>query len=159
MSCKKPPEYPKTPEISFLNISKKAVYKYVGPSSPRVLTDSVTISLYFKDGNGDIGRNDDTDNFFCKVFLKKNGRFYDLIDSTDKTKPATIVDKNGRFFSLNPDGRQGPIEGILNYGPRLNLTLLVDSTYYILKFQVHIKDNNGNASNVVETPEIGVRLY
>lgn len=49
-ACVKPPEYPDTPEINFLRISKSEIRQNV---------DTTDITFYFTDGDGDIGLSDD----------------------------------------------------------------------------------------------------
>ncbi len=160
VSCKKPPEYPKVPEITFLSVTKQKINQKRGPGN-FVTIDSVTISLYFKDGDGDLGRSDDTENYFCRVLMKQKDTFKDILVLDTLTKKYVPIPKNGRFFPLNVDGRQGPIEGTLNFGPSLNFYAYVSDSVvdYTLKFQIYIKDNAGNASNVVETTPVLVNLY
>ncbi|HAR20177.1 MAG TPA: hypothetical protein DCR46_05905 [Cytophagales bacterium] len=159
-ACKKRPNFPKTPEITFLSVNKQTITSYgVGIISKR---DSVTISLYFKDGDGDLGSDDSNAglNLFCKVLRKiENG--YSQIPVYDTNKNFLYyIDKNGRFPSLNPDGRQGPIEGTLNYGPTLDFrSVIKDTNRYTLKFQIYMKDNNGNTSNTVETNDVLIENY
>jgi len=159
-SCKKRPDFPKSPEISFLSINKQTIITYgTGIISKR---DSVTISIYFKDGDGDLGTDNSNDgnNMFCKVLRKVNGQ-YSQIPIYDSNKNFLYyLDKNGRFPALNPDGRQGPIEGSLNYGPTLDFrSVIKDTNNYTLKFEVYIKDNNGRVSNTVETSDVLIQNY
>lgn len=150
--CKQRPTFPASPEISYLEMKKM---KVIGSSGYK---DSVVISLYFKDGDGDLGNYTST-NYFCDVFAKLNGDFAKVIIQ-DSVLPITYLDKNGTFPSLNPDGRQGPIEGSLNYGASLDLRFYIkDSSSYTLKFKVYVKDNAGHSSNTIETPEVTIRNY
>jgi len=150
--CKKRPTFPASPEISFLELKKM---KVLGSSGYK---DSVIISLYFKDGDGDLG-NTTSENYFTDVYAKLNGEYKQVV-VTDTTTPITYLKKNGRFPSLNPDGRQGPLEGSLNYGVSLDLRFYIkDSSSYTLKFNIYIKDNAGHSSNTIETPEITVNNY
>ena len=53
--CKKPPEWDKTPFIEFREISNK---HYINPTKCNNLSgecDTIFITIYFKDGDGDIG--------------------------------------------------------------------------------------------------------
>jgi hypothetical protein len=160
LACKKRPNFPKTPEITFLSVNKQTITSYgVGIISKR---DSVTISLYFKDGDGDLGTDNSNAglNLFCKV-LRKTENGYSQIPVYDTNNNFLyFIDKNGRFPSLNPDGRQGPIEGILNYGPTLDFrSVIKDTNSYTLKFQIYIKDNSGNSSNTLETNDVLIQNY
>lgn len=165
IACKKPPEFPTTPEISFVSISKTIVFEDQGPNEV-VKSDSVTISIYFKDGNGDLGSiNASNENYFCKVYLKQGNEFNVLLDSTrydSLTKKQIVIPltKNGTYPPLNPDGRLGPIEGTLNFSPSLRLlAVLPNLNKYTLKFEVYILDNAGNKSNTVETSPIDIEVY
>lgn len=154
-ACKKAPEFPKTPEIAFLRIDKKTIFKSKGPETPPDKQDSLTIVLTFKDGDGDLGSNDNNnENYKCRLLVKQNGVFSELVDSLSRP-----VDKNGTFLPLGPDGgRLGPIEGELYYGPSMSslglYEQLQDSNNIIVKFEVYIKDNSGNVSNTIQTSEV-----
>jgi hypothetical protein len=165
MACKKKPEFSDIPQITYLSLTKTVGYKDEGVSSngsPQIVKiDSAVISIYFKDGDGDLGTSETKKNYMCKVFMKNDNVFSELVDF--KTKAP--IDKNGTFASLNPDGRQGPIEGTLNYGPSLNFTGVIDPDSlkydfpYTFKFQVYIIDNAGHASNIVETDTVQIQYY
>jgi len=163
LSCKKPPDYPKTPEISNVKVTKFTVKK-VQPGDLTFFEDSVTISCDFKDGDGDLGRSDGVTNYYAAVLRKKDNTFVSILDTIRDTTAARNIlrivplDKNGTFFSLNPDGRQGPIEGKLYFGVSTKFPIL-NLTEYTLKFFVQIKDNAGNLSNTLETPEVTVKYY
>ena len=154
VSCKKPPEYPTIPEISFVEITKKTTTIKKGVQYFPI--DSVVINLSFKDGDGDLGTSGTSENYFCEVYQKIGDKYEQFKDTNN-----VVINKNGTFFDLNPDGRQGPLEGNLFYGPSLNFRGYVpDSTdEYTLKFKVYIKDNAGHSSNIVETTDVVVGLY
>ena len=154
IGCKKAPEFPKTPQISFLSLNKQTIYQNNGAGSTKKV-DSVTIALYFKDGNGDLGRSDGIENYFCKVLHKVNDHFEEIKDTVENT----IVNRNGSFMPLSPDGKAAPIEGTLYYGPNVDFGGYIIDTIYTLKFQTYIQDNAGNNSNIIETPEITVHVY
>ncbi len=154
-SCKKVPDFPKSPEITYEGIKKTVGYEYLGPGANGPLynkIDSVVISLYFKDGDGDLGTTDtDTtfNNYFCEVLIKKDSTF------------VYLVDRDSKFSQLNPDGRQGPIEGTLNFSPSLQLDSLFlgYTSPYTLKFKVSILDNAGHRSNEIMTDTVQIQLY
>jgi hypothetical protein len=149
--CKKRPTFPASPEITFLELKKQ---KTQGSSG---LKDSVTITLSFKDGDGDLGSYE-TQNYFADLLAKQEGVFKKIIKND--TIPDVYLDKNGTFPPLNPDGRQGPIEGTLSYGVSTELAKYFgDSSSVSVKFKVYIKDNAGHSSNTIETPEITIVNY
>lgn len=156
-ACKRPPEFPTTPEISYVSISKQIGYVTAGNFTEKI--DSVVISIKFKDGNGDLGTEiQGADNYMCAVFFKDSVDFLPIVDSAT----GKILDKNGTFRPLNTDGLEGPIEGTLNYG--VTVSDLEGSIYdgrekYTLKFQVSIKDNAGHKSNMIETDPIDIQFY
>lgn len=149
--CKQRPTFPASPEISFLDIKK---IKTQGSSGAK---DSVTITLSFKDGDGDLGSTE-TQNYFAELQAKQDGVFKQIV--VKDTIPIVYLDKNGKFPPLNPDGRQGPIEGTLSYGVSTELAKYFgDSSSVSVKFKVYIKDNAGHPSNTIETPEVTILNY
>ncbi len=155
VGCKKIPTFPTAPEITFVGLKKITVDR--GAQSDK---DSVVITLGFKDGDGDLGTSDNTKiNYFVDVYGKLEGKFQKVI--TNDTVPIRYLNRNGTFFSLNPDGRQGPLEGTLKYGisSYVNFKPYSDSAKYTLKFNVYIKDNAGNKSNEIETSEVEITNY
>ncbi len=122
--------------------------------------DSVVISIRFKDGDGDLGTSDNTQiNYFVDVYGKLDGEFKKVV--MNDTIPILYLSKNSTFFSLNPDGRQGPLEGTLDFGigTYIDKRPYKDSVNYTLKFNVYIKDNAGNKSNMIETSEIQIHNH
>ena len=149
--CKQRPTFPASPEITFLELKKQ---KTQGSSGAK---DSVTITLSFKDGDGDLGSYR-TQNYFADLLAKQNGVFKQIV--VKDTIPVVYLDKNGTFPPLNPDGRQGPIEGTLSYGVSTELAKYFgDSSSVTVKFKVYIKDNAGHSSNTIETTEVNIINY
>ncbi|HQV00706.1 MAG TPA: hypothetical protein PLO59_06070, partial [Bacteroidia bacterium] len=113
-----------TPEIAIESIS---------PSSAKAYTDSITIIMSYKDGNGDLGENHaDAKNLF--VTDSRNGLVYPF-----------------RLQQLAPANAQVPIQGKVNIVlPRMGLTDSSNAqTFY---FSVYVHDRALNKSNVVQTP-------
>ena len=151
--CKKRPTFPASPEITFLGINKVKIID----KENKTPKDSITISLAFKDGDGDLGAYG-TSNYFAELFVKKDGIFTQILEKD--TIPDIFINKNGTFPPLNPDGRQGPIEGELNYAVSIELLKTFgNSASFVAKFKVYIKDNAGNSSNTIETSEVTIRNY
>ncbi len=151
-SCVSKPEFSSRPNIEFDRITVDRVLDLLGN-----LTDSITISIKFQDGDGDLGAfsGDTADNFFVNLFQFRNGRFIKF------TTPDTDLDFNGVFPDLNSEGT-GPIEGTLIY----SFPSIRTETYRRLgipnndmwKFQVYIKDRAGNVSDTVFTDSVFVNV-
>jgi len=155
ISCEKPPNYSDTPKIEYLSITKETIIT----SSSNSFADTVTISIGFEDGDGDLGLNT-TDiegsdkfvgeyifNYFIDVYKRNNNEWeeidFELIGGTGL---------DSRFSRLLPAG-VSPIDGDLNFG--LNLvsgTLLKPND--TLRFEVNIVDRELNRSNTITTDYI-----
>ncbi|AFM05650.1 hypothetical protein Fleli_3321 [Bernardetia litoralis DSM 6794] len=164
--CFSEPNYPDTPQIEFVslqNIESKA----------RADTDSIVITLFFKDGDGDLGltstdtlapfseRNSDgtvnrfRNNFFAEVErLNEDGEF----------EPVTFASENfnldSRFPVLNTLDKETALEGDLRY------SLILFATSFspvqkddILRYKISIADRNLNESNIIYTDAMRVGVY
>jgi len=154
--CKQRPTFPASPEIAFVSVKKLTVYD----TDNKPTKDSVTVSISFKDGDGDLGTSDaDVINYYTDVYALQNGEYKQVIEKD--TIPIVYHTKNGRFPALNPDGRQGPVEGTLERGFSTYLIFkpFNDSAAYTLKWKIYIKDNNGHSSNVIETTPVRIVNY
>ena len=164
--CFAEPEYPDTPEIEFVKLENY-------PSKARQNVDSVVITLFFQDGDGDLGltstdtlppfsdRNLDgtvnrfRNNFFAQVErLEEDGEF----------RPVTFASENfnldSRFPVLNTLEKETALEGDLRY----SLTLFTTSFSPIkkgdvLRYRISIADRNLNVSNEVVTDPMTVGVY
>ena len=58
LSCTKPPDYPDEPVIEFLSMSKNTMLQ------SDVFGDSLTVTISFTDGDGDIGQDENTAQIF-----------------------------------------------------------------------------------------------
>ncbi|CAN5905093.1 hypothetical protein BH24BAC1_BH24BAC1_03760 [soil metagenome] len=165
--CQKDPPYMNEP-IPFIN--------YEGYQQ-RTLTDdfgnrydSLTISIGYQDGDGDLGlssatghpdmgppyqflnpngtRNPNYYNFIIDTFLKRNGVYEPF------PFPTPGFTYSGRFMRLSQDDRVEPLEGTLRYSlpPWYQSTISRPGT--VVKFRIYIKDRALNNSNVVETDDI-----
>jgi hypothetical protein len=146
--CYKEPEFPETPTIEFQDISKAIrIDQFSGANK-----DSVTISLKFQDGDGDLGLNseeissaqlNEDYNYVVRVFRKVRGNLVEF-------KP--FIPYSGFFFRLKKDDKPGPIEGTLDYSIDFPhpFTPKRDS----VQFQIFLKDRAGNISNTIETETI-----
>jgi hypothetical protein len=150
-SCVKEPNYALEPIIGFENISVDAIEKLGLDNTTRLKADSVTISLNFQDGDGDLGlskrdlelpANVGKFNFVVDRYIELDGKWY-LFNPV----PA----HSGNFGVLN-NGKVGPIKGILNYG--FEFLPLVSTKKDKVKFEVYIRDRAGNESNRIETTPV-----
>jgi hypothetical protein len=161
-SCIKEPEWSVVPSISFSRIQKINKISNDGFGG-KVKIDSVIMSINFKDGDGDLGitqaelkanpaKYKDFRNFEVNVMLKKNGNFV----------PITFIPSLGGLlnFKFKADQKPGPIEGTVDYSTQFvyafykGYSPLFTEKNDTLKFQIFIRDNALQTSNVVETEPI-----
>ena len=162
-SCLKEPEYSTTPEISFDNIRVNRSYPLInGQIDPKGQpTDTVTITLRYQDGDGDLGLNQSevdsppykgtrfANNYFVQPLIKN--------PQTRKYEAASFTD-NGTFDHITTltDDKKSPIKGTLvrklfyNYGDLFTAGQTV-------RFQISIVDRALHESNVVTTDSIVIK--
>jgi hypothetical protein len=151
--CKKSPNYSVVPAITFENL--RVVHDYVN------YTDSVSITIGFQDGNGDIGNYPTKPNFidyYVDIYKKTNGVFVRM--TYFDTSPLGY---NGYLPLLSPYNVTGPIDGtITNIVAPFDAPLPIGSPAPptapfqkddTIKFHVQIRDRANNYSNWVETTE------
>lgn len=157
-SCEKVPDFDESPEITFNGITKVINFDPL----TLVETDSITITVDFKDGDGDLGLEIDeansgdfigefSKNFHVTFFKKIDGEFIDITDAG-----AEPLDFGGVFEKLAPTDEIAPIQGTLSHHFRLLHTN--DPNFLIkgdtLRFEVYIYDKQLNKSNTITTSEI-----
>lgn len=155
-SCWKEPNYPKEPEIEPSYVTQKTI---------RDLLDNpvaeVTIAIKFKDGDGDLGLNDEdilkppfndvpgnkfVNNYFVETLIEQNGVY--VLYETNITDAYT-----GRFLRLDPDNKGRTIEGELRRSFEVPEGFdITDGTK--MKFRIQIADRSLNLSNTIETEPI-----
>lgn len=161
IGCKKRPEYPFTPEISYKSIITQR--NQLNPT-----TDNIIIAINFKDGDADLGLgvgdtnfpfsryidsdkkklNFDYHNYFIDWYLKQKGKFV-LVPSD------SILNFNGRFGDLNPKKLAGPIDGVLiDTISRAIYRAPYKGFNDTIKFRVRIQDRKLNKSNFIETDPV-----
>jgi hypothetical protein len=162
LSCLKEPEWSSVPSISFSQIQKITKTSNDGFGG-KAKIDSVVMSISFRDGDGDLGitqtelkanptKYKDFRNFEVNVLLKKNGTFI----------PITFSPSLGGLmnFKFKADQKAGPIEGTVDYSTQFvyafykGYSPLFTEKNDTLKFQIFIRDNALQTSNVVETSPI-----
>lgn len=130
LSCKKDELIStEVPEIEFVGISSSQVVEY---------QDKITITISYRDANGDLGENDpDVKNLF--VTDSRNGVTYEY-----------------RIQQLAPDESEVAIEGNLDI--EITNTALIDETASseTLTYTVYVRDRAGNDSNAITTSSITV---
>lgn len=130
-SCKKDDEvkFDTTPSIEFSGIT---------PSSATQYTDAVTITLKYKDGDGDLGQNSSSvEN--CFITDNRIGIVYKY-----------------RIPQLAPDNANVPIQGTLNIP--LGGQIITDSTNaQTVTYTLYVTDRAGHQSNSVTTSAITIR--
>jgi len=173
-SCNRVPDFPNTPFIEYKGSTQSVL------TTPDSTILFLTVSLFFTDGDGDIGLNteDTTDtrfkpltregqenpnfyNYFATVKRKVNGTIetvqFRSIDRTTGREVLTDYRIRGRIPRLK-DGRARPIDGVLSYRndiliSRTGLLSPVSLGDTVL-FEIYILDRNLNKSNILLTPEI-----
>lgn len=128
-SCEKGEEAPGTePVITFVSVSPSIVTQYV---------DSLTFTLKYEDGDGDLGSNDpDVKNLF-------------LTDSRNN------VTYKYRIKQLSPTGSAIAITGNLSVVLD-NIGLINGNTPETATFNMYVKDRAGNQSNIVTSNAITI---
>lgn len=148
--CVSEPKFSLRPDIDFDKIEIIRTSDQLGNT-----TDSVTISVKFTDGDGDLGVLDqanDPDNYFINVFLRRNNQYVEF------QFPNQELKFGGKFSDLS-DGATGPIQGTLLYSFNISPAAYKDMPKNdIWKFQVYLKDRAGNYSDTVFTDSIRVNI-
>jgi len=153
--CKNPPEYPNTPAIKYGFLNKVS---FTGQ-------DSLTIGLTFRDGDGNLGLDEnDVDgssiyvgdfkyNYFVEIDKSVNGN-WERIDFIDLGFP----EQHSRFPRLLPEG-VGPIEGDLNWSYRTPLSpTSVFQSGDTIRFEIYVLDRDLNQSNIIVTDSVRLGL-
>lgn len=147
--CASKPDFSLRPDIDFDKIEVNRTSDLLGNT-----TDSVTISVKFTDGDGDLGilDNSEDDNYFVNLFIRRNGRFVEF------EFPNQELKFGGKFNDLS-DGSAGPIQGTLQYSFNISPAAYQGMPKNdIWKFQVYLKDRAGNFSDTVFTDSITVNI-
>jgi len=142
--CVKPPNYPKEPVIGFLSLSKKIMRQ------PILGADTLTVTISFTDGDGDLGFEMITDT----SIIITDGRDSKLVQSRGLPLIEQQGAGNGISGEISFDLMSTccifvePVSGIKRACE--NVPMTTDSVYY----KIRIKDRAGNLSNEISTPWI-----
>ena len=143
IACTKPPDYSDTPEIAFISLSKDELI------AGNNLTESLTLTISFTDGDGDIGIDDGTPSVFFKD-LRDGSEFITFFapvipeQGVGNGISGEMYIKVSTTCCIHPDPNQtdGCTGDFSDYP--------IDSLVY----EVYIKDRAGNKSNIIETNPI-----
>ncbi|RFP65657.1 hypothetical protein D0N36_08170 [Hymenobacter lapidiphilus] len=162
--CISPPDYPDTPEIEFRRVTIQPIVNRFGPF------DSVNITIGYRDGDGDLGLNNNDTlppfnlylpntkidnpkrvNYFCQIQIRRtDGTFLDYTPPGD--------DINGTYPNLTPASqgdRAAPLRGEIYYQFKISPTLdLPPGT--AIRFKINILDRALNRSNEVFTETVTI---
>ena len=128
-SCKKD-------EVTF-DADPSIEFSAISPSSAHQYTDGITITIKYKDGDGDLGENSaSAEN--CFITDNRIGIVYKY-----------------RISQLAPDNANIPISGSLNIP--LGGQIITDSTAtQSVSYTIYVKDRAGHQSNSVTTSAISI---
>ncbi|QIL77740.1 hypothetical protein [Hymenobacter sp. HDW8] len=162
-SCLEPPEYPETPTIDFERITSQRISDASGTY------DKVTITVSFRDGDGDLGLNeaDKTDDspwariknglpnpYYNNYYLTPSIRNAQG-DFVELELPDPSFNYNSTYPPLATDDREAPLRGELNF----TYDFYVGSPFtpgQTVRFNVSIFDRALNQSNTVTTDPITI---
>jgi len=165
-SCLNPPDYSDTPEISFSKIETKRIEKREGTY------DTISITVSFKDGDGDLGlSNEDTDPPFNEVNIingdtvpnKNYNNYFITPQIRDENGNFNDLDLGGfnynsRYPRLEPDtqgDRKAPLRGDLTFGLIFGQNSFAPNTS--VRFKVYITDRALHQSNEITTSPILIK--
>ena len=151
-SCNQKPTFPLEPSITLAGISNTSVIDQFTGGNKATTKDSVSISINFRDGDGDLGiseaeRKDSSNkdfNFIVKRFLRVKGKYVEF-----DPKPLS---HSGNFITLKNSLKPGPIEGTIHYP--LEFPPFKSNKKDTIKFEIQIVDRAKNKSNVVTTDSV-----
>lgn len=156
-ACFNEPNYPDTPEISFVENPRYELQAGRGVGKGR--RDSVVIRINFKDGDGNLGNNTPVTKGDSARYASNGGwgnyeiRTFRLVS---RKYEEIILDVNKTLFfpDLTKGKPKGPITGTLDF----NTTFQYGNSFrmYPVKFRVRIRDRNLNESNVIETDTLNL---
>ena len=159
--CYKEPSFAIAPQITFLSVNRKAVNAF---------TDSITVQISFRDGDGDLGlAGAETDTKFGQFNADstlnrfRNNYFIDIYKMINDTFEGIVFPDesftfNSRFPVLNSSSIERPLEGELFFRFELFHSALgspINKGDRIM-FEVQIADRALNLSNKIETGIINI---
>jgi hypothetical protein len=159
-SCYRKPDFPNTPFIEFQSIVKNVITDPISTGK----VDSISITIKFQDGDGDLGLNSEDNS---GVFAQNSPYYYNykvtlLQEIAGVFTPVifTGLSFDGRFPRLEEQGRRNPLEGTLTYSLKFVHALLPPTipAGTRMKFRVRIYDRALNLSNEIETTPVAIKV-
>lgn len=138
-SCRKPPEFPIEPEITFKDFV--------------VTGDSATITISFTDGDGDIGlRDSDTTGNFSSDKKTHYNLYLEYLEQEGGTfvQRSLFVPFYYRVPYITQESKNKALEG--------DISVVISPSYYAtnaldsFKYSIQLVDRELHESNIVETP-------
>lgn len=165
-SCRKEPNYPDVPQISFKRIIQTS------HDADGLQIDSIFLVVGFQDGDGNLGlSSDDKSEDYSFPFEK--GSVYEnnfqvklLQQVPDPNNPSEFIfqeyqfpvegfNLSGRFPRISTDDREEPLEGEIKFGMQFTEEFFRPGE--VIKFEVFIYDRETpvpNKSNVIESEPV-----
>ncbi|MBC8048245.1 MAG: hypothetical protein H7Y00_15705 [Fimbriimonadaceae bacterium] len=130
-SCIKPPEYPIEPRIEFVSVTKTNFNEITNDVS-------FTVTIYFEDGDGDLGGTiDDSVNLFWED---------SRVPGVQSPFKIPFIELQGNHKAISGNIYATKTTGCINPGVE------TDSFTY----KIHIIDRAGHESNIIELPAMTV---
>lgn len=165
-SCRKEPNYPDEPQISFKRIEQFA------HDANNLQIDSIFLVIGFQDGDGNLGLSSDDKSAdynppFQKGSIYENNfkvRLQKQVPDSNKPGEFTFIDYkfpvegfdlSGRFPRISSDDRKEPLEGEIRFGMEFTEEFFVPGE--VIRFEVFIYDRETpvpNKSNVIVTDPV-----
>lgn len=149
-SCKSEPSIGPTPHVEYRSASRTLITKDGND------VDSVSVEIYFEDGNGDLGLTDQDilnppyinfpNNYLVTVY-KKNGNNYEFIIGF-----SNMLDS--RFGPISDVYAGQSISGSIRKGILIEHSLKLLQPGDIYKLRIQIFDRALNASNYADTEDL-----
>ncbi len=142
--CKPPPIYDDTPTITWQSFSKDTIQQ---------MTGGVTLKFDFTDGDGDLGRDNDTAKHIIIVDTRRtpNDTSYYQIPTIEPQGvisgiSGTIEVQMSNLCCINPSNPLILCQNVPNY-------------FDPIVFKIRIKDNAGRWSNEIETTPLYMKCF
>jgi hypothetical protein len=144
-ACASPPEYPDTPAIEFLSMSKDTLQR------GSFFNDTTFVKFSFTDGDGDIG---DEDSLQLVVTDSRNNfenefRIPFVPEFGDSGLKGEITVRLFTSCCIFPDSLY--LEGCTD--------VLASMPYDEVTFDIYIKDRKGHESNTITTTPVYIRCF
>ena len=144
LACTKPPDYPDEPVIEFISLSRSEMVQ------SSLLSDSITVTISFTDGDGDIGEETNT----AQIFITDPRYNTPAV----LTKSIPYVPEQGAGNGISGTMAFSVYPACCFYdtpaGIQITCEPLEGYPTDILQYEIYIKDRAGNESNTVVTDPI-----